>query len=141
VIELPCAAEMFIPQRPPMLLVERLIEGYEEGALVEATVPDKGIFMDGDKGLLDEYLVELVAQAAAVFNGYDRMVVSMVPSVGYLVGVEGFEFLDSVCPGEKLLVEIKKKFEFGAVTIMTGLVRRGETLVARGEIRAWEEKK
>lgn len=140
---LPCRADLLVPQRPPMLLIDRLLrrDRETEFAVVEAVVPGGGVFIDPDGTLFPEYFVELVAQAMAAVNGYDRLVDGLGSGRGLLVGVDGFRWQAGAGPGEVLRVEMVKNFEFGAITVMGGRVlNAAEEFLAGGEIKAWEEK-
>ena len=141
--KLPCAAEMLVQQRPPMLLIDRLIcrDRQVDTALVEAFVPADGVFVDPDGELLPEYFIELVAQSMAAVNGYDCRLDGLSSGRGFLVGVDDFCWHGGVVAGETMKVEMAKIFEFGPVTVMSGRVinKDGEVLAA-GEIKAWEEK-
>jgi len=123
-----------------MLIINQLLEKDKDTAVAEAVVPSKGIFVDPDKGLLPEYIIELVAQSMAAANGFDAKQSDQIPSRGFLVGIDNFSWMGKVCPGETLRVELKKTLKFQAVTIMEGRVVGPNGLVACGEIKVWEEK-
>ena len=141
--ELPCAADILVPQRPPMLLIDRLIfrDREVDTAVVEAFVPEDGVFVDPDGELMPEYFIELVAQSMAAVNGYDCRLDGLSSGRGFLVGVDDFCWQGGTTAGQTLKVEMAKIFEFGPVTVMSGRVinKAGEVL-AGGEIKAWEEK-
>jgi len=143
IAKLPCEAEVLVPQRPPMLVIDRLLERDRSAnfSVVEAEVPGEGVFVDTQGGILPEYFIELAAQAMAAVNGYDGLVGGKEVGRGFLVGIESFSWSAAVFPGEKLTVAIKKDYEFGPVSVMAGKVfnQAGE-IVAEGEIKAWEEK-
>jgi 3-hydroxymyristoyl/3-hydroxydecanoyl-(acyl carrier protein) dehydratase len=140
---LPCQAVALVPQRPPMLIVGRLLERDRQAnfSLLEAVVPENGVFVERDGGVLPEYFIELVAQAMAAVNGYDGLVDGEEAGRGFLVGIDNFRWQGSAGSGERLKIEIEKDYEFGPVSVMAGKVfnRAGE-MVAAGEIKAWEEK-
>ncbi|MDF1576884.1 MAG: hypothetical protein P1P81_00385 [Desulfobulbales bacterium] len=140
---LPCAAVGLVPQRPPMLVIERLVkrDRLANFSLVEATAPTEGFFVGQDGAVLPEYFIELVAQAMAAVNSFDGLVDGEKPGRGLLVGIENFSWPGRGEAGQKLRVEIVKNFDFGPVSVMAGTVfnKRGE-LLAGGEIKAWEEK-
>lgn len=126
-----------------MLLVGRLIarDRTVNFSVAEALIPEKGIFLDPANRVLPEYFIELVAQAMAAVNGYDRLVDGEAPGRGFLVGIEDFHWQGSAEPGELLRVEMEKDFEFGPVTVMVGRVLNGAgEVLAAGKIKAWEEK-
>jgi len=140
---LPCAAAVLVPQRPPMLVIDRLVarDRLANFSVVEAAAPVEGVFVDYDNTVLPEYFIELIAQAMAAVNGYDGLVDGEEAGRGFLVGIEKFSWRRIAAVGEKLRVEIVKDYEFGPVSVMTGKVLddRGEIL-ADGGIKAWEEK-
>ncbi len=140
--ELPCPANELVPQRPPMLLVDRLVARDRENnfSAAEALVPGDGIFIE-QGGVLPEYFIELVAQAMAAVNGYDALVDGVESGRGFLVGIDDFIWQGTAAPGELLRIEMAKDFEFGPVTVMAGKVLNEAGMVlASGEIKAWEEK-
>ncbi|MBW2164233.1 MAG: hypothetical protein JRF43_07295, partial [Deltaproteobacteria bacterium] len=115
-VSLPLPARLLVPHRPPMLIVNQLLERNEDTALAEAIVPTEGIFLDPQAGLLPEYFIELIAQSIAAINGFDARKENRPPLIGYLVGIDNFSWIDRARPGETLQVSIKKTFEFQAVT-------------------------
>lgn len=140
--KLPCQAIDLVPQRAPMLLVDQLVSRERQAnfALIAASVPTTGIFIEHDQ-VLPEYFIELVAQAMAAVNGYDGRVDGAPSGRGFLVGIDDFNWHGIAKPGERLLIELQKNFEFGPVTVMAGQVLN-ETgdILAGGEIKVWEEK-
>ncbi|MDF1614732.1 ACP dehydratase [Desulfurivibrio dismutans] len=137
-LTLPRPALELVPQRPPMLLVDELLEWRPGRALARAVVPAAGIWYDPETGVPTEYWIELVAQAMAAANGYDAMQAGAAPGSGMLVGVDSFRLYQVPRPGATVLVELKKTFEFGAVKIIKGWVRSAEADLAEVEIKVWE---
>jgi predicted hotdog family 3-hydroxylacyl-ACP dehydratase len=126
-----------------MLLIDRLIcrDREVDSAVVEAFVPEAGVFVDPAGELLPEYFIELVAQSMAAVNGYDCRLDGISSGRGFLVGVDDFFWQGGTAPGETLKVEMAKIFEFGAVTVMRGrVINVAGKVLAGGEIKAWEEK-
>ncbi|MDH3392981.1 MAG: ACP dehydratase [Desulfobulbaceae bacterium] len=135
---LPCEVDHLVPQRPPMLIVRRLLERKDDMALVEAEAPAEGIWVSPERGLLPEFYVEVIAQAMAAVNGYDSLQDGVPPGDGFLVGVDKFCWQKTAVPGETLWIDVKKTFEFGAVKIIHGLVRNEHEEIASGEIKVWQ---
>ncbi len=119
---LPAPASLFVPHRPPMLLVDRLLERDcdKNLCIAEAKAVVDGIFVNEAGMLIPEYYLELIAQSMAAGNGYDAQCDRVSERTGYLVGIDAFTWFQDALPGEILRVDLKKIFEFGSVTIMAG---------------------
>jgi len=135
---LPLPAEMLLPHRPEMLLVDSLVRRWDDSSSAKAVLPKSGICLFGGR-LLPEFFIELVAQATAMANGYDALCAGVVQKNGMLVGVDTFAFPGKAVAGSTLRIETEKTFEFGAVKIIHGEVFAGDELLAAGDIKVWEE--
>ncbi len=132
----PVPAHELVTHRPPMLLVSSLLMREETLGRVSATVPDSGPMVHQGR-VLDEYLVEILAQSMAVIDGYDSVRDGKPPSGGFLVGLKHFNIHRVPVPGQSLVITLVKLFEFGPMTIMEGRVKSGEALLAEGELKVW----
>ena len=137
-LQLPSEVVSFVPHRPPMLIVHRLLERQGDKALAEALVPVEGVWVGPDRVLLPEFYIEVVAQTMAAVNGYDALIDGQPSGDGFLVGVDGFSWEKEAVPGETLWIDVEKIFEYGAVKIIKGLVRNKSGEVASGEIKVWQ---
>jgi len=138
---LPCAAQRLVPHRPPMLLVDRLLDKGDEHALVEAIAPQEGIFVDPLRGVAPEYFVEVIAQAMAAASGFDVLEKGKPFGGGFLVGIDDCRWYGTAALGETLHIELEKRFQFEAVTVMEGrVVGRGGCL-ATATVKVWETDK
>ncbi len=138
----PIEAEKLIPHRPPMLLVKRLLERdpLQDTALAEADAPAEGLFINQDHSLVPEYYIELSAQAAGLANGYDRLRTGDAGLQGFLTGLDRLRWLREGAPGTKLLVRLRKEFEFGNIKMIAASVyNRHDLPIFEGIIKVWEE--
>ncbi len=133
---LPAPATSLVTHRPPMLLVSTLLSRKETVGKVSATVPSTGPMVHEGR-VLDEYLVEILAQSMAVIDGYDSVIEGKPPSGGFLVGLKQFTIHSLPVPGDQLLITLIKLFEFGPMTIMEGRVSRDDAILAQGELKVW----
>ena len=141
VIALPYPAEFLIPHRPPMLLVRQIIERKKDTALVDAIVPDEGIFFDRhSEVVLPELYIEIMAQAIATINGWDALNEPTAPLRGFVVGMHHIEFNSHAKPGETIWIELVRKLEFGEIIVFDGIVRTTREIVIRGEVKVWVDK-
>lgn len=138
---LPCDAGRLIPHQPPMLLVSKLVEKADDAiensmSIAEAVTPVDGPFVEKGE-LLQEYYIEVMAQAIAASDGYP-IVEGKKPATGLLTGINGFSWHGSAEPGEPITIHIRKTFEFGAAFIFAGVITGASGKIAEGELKIWK---
>ncbi len=138
-IKLPMNAEQLLPHRPPMLLVESLVEKLGDNAKAVTTMPDRGICYDPEYQF-PEYFIEIIAQTMAMANGYEALCAGETMNDGMIVGVDSVSFLGTASPGATLRIDIEKTFEFGAVKIIHGEIFDGDSLLVACDLKVWEDK-
>ena len=139
--QLPCGAGLLIPHAPPLLLVTRLIEKADDSiedsiSIIEATTPTSGPFVERGN-LLQEYYIEVMAQAIAASDGYP-VVEGKKPATGLLTGIDGFTWLGSAHSGESITIHIRKTFEFGNAFIFEGVIQGESGKIAQGQLKIWK---
>ncbi|WP_116367608.1 3-hydroxylacyl-ACP dehydratase [Parahaliea mediterranea] len=90
--ELPDIADIarLLPHERPMVLLDRLLAGGDEGITCEASPRDDGLFDDGD-GTVPAYLgLEYMAQAVAAYSGLRAHREGRSPRLGFLLGSRHF---------------------------------------------------
>ena len=136
-LTLPMPAEAFIPHRPPMRLVDRLISYDDSGGVVEASPTADCILVDADGALDEAGFVELLAQSYAVIKGYDDLLQGKEISEGYLVGVRKLSVTGRAHAGERLLIRIRTVGSFEGFAVAEGEIERGSETIASGTIKLW----
>lgn len=136
-LTLPLPAERFIPHRPPMRLVERLLSYSDAGGVVEALPTIDCILVNADATLDAVALVELLAQGYAVIKGYDDLVQGREISEGYLVGVKKLRITGQARAGERLLIRIRTVGSFEKFALAEGEIEGGAGMIASGTIKLW----
>jgi radical SAM protein with 4Fe4S-binding SPASM domain len=136
---LPVDAARVVPHKPPMLLVDSLLEVRERASLSEMTVRDDMIFV-GDDGYLDDAAFpEIISQAIAAQEGF-RKLGSRDPELeGFLLGVKKLEIFSRARVGDTLRISVFKAARYGDFGIIEGEVFRGDELIARGELKVWQK--
>ncbi|MBU1566928.1 MAG: ACP dehydratase [Proteobacteria bacterium] len=138
-ISLPRAANTLLPHKPPMLLVEALVEREGACAVAMATLPAVGLFITATGHILPEYFIELIAQTAALGNCFDAVTAGNATRNGMLVGVDSFSWPGQPQPGTPVHIETDIAFSFGAMKVIHGEVYAGKALLAVGDIKVWED--
>lgn len=136
---LPWPAISLLPHRPPMLFVEALTAREGSCSRARARLPEAGLLVEEGR-VAPEYFVELVAQTAALGNGYDRALAGCAPGSGMIVGVDGFCW-PTAATAQQGMVEIRTEVTmvFAAMKVVRGEVYQGSDLLASGEVRVWED--
>jgi 3-hydroxymyristoyl/3-hydroxydecanoyl-(acyl carrier protein) dehydratase len=135
---LPQHADTLLPHKPPMLLVEALVQRRGNGAVALTTLPIAGLFVKAG-GILPEYFIELIAQTAALGNCYDALMHNMATRDGMLVGIDVFSWPGRSQPGMPVYIETDIAFTFGAMKVVHGEVYAGKELLATGDIKVWQD--
>ncbi|MBM9519742.1 ACP dehydratase [Desulforhopalus vacuolatus] len=135
---LPISAEQLLPHRAPMLLVDCLTEYSANTAIARAHLPTDGIFYNNGE-FLPEFFIELIAQTAALQNGYTTLLAGEKLRSGMLVGLENFSLLHSARASNHLRIKVERTFTFGAITFVKGQIFSEGKLLAEGNLKVWEE--
>lgn len=121
----------YIPQREPMLMVDRLTEVTTDEAHTEWMVRADHCLTGPDGRLAEVGLIEHIAQSASAFVGYAaREAGYEKPPLGYIGEVKGFRCLRQPLVGETLCTRVCMGPEVGGVTLMEGKTSIGEEVVA-----------
>ncbi len=136
-LSLPLAAEKLIPHRLPMRLVDELLEVDGKSAVVAAQIPANCPLVDASGKLEEVALVELIAQSHAALSGYYDQLEARQVRQGFLVGVNKAEWFASAHVGDQLLIKIDTLAEVESFIVASGEIWCGETMIAKGELKAW----
>lgn len=134
---LPVPADLLIPQKLPMQVVERLVAREGSEAVLETALPAKSLFAGEDGLLHPAALLEMIAQGYAALRGWESLVGGLPPKMGYLTAVKSFEAPGCARAGEQLTVVVREGGSVGDFSIAEGEVFRSGELLARASIRVW----
>lgn len=123
--------EHLVPQRDPILMVDRLASVDGDQATTSLAIKPGNIFLDSDGLLAEAGLIEHIAQSASAFAGYRALAAGAVePPVGYIGEVKRFHCYRRPRAGELLHTTVVMGAEVAGVTLLTGQTRVGNELVA-----------
>ena len=129
-VVLPCDARQWLPHRPPMTMVTRLLS-YGEWSLVEAEIaPDNRFLRDG---VLDSSIIpEIVAQGCAAIRGCEERKTDLK---GMLAGVRNVDVLGAIRGGDTLTLRIREIVRIdNCSNLEFEVLRPGGELCATGEM-------
>lgn len=129
--------EALIPHRGRMRLIDGVIDVDDERAVTTATASaDWPLYRDGSVDVL--VTIELVAQSAALFEGWKRKQSGKGGAKGWLVGIKGAEFQrPRIAVPAVLITEVRRNYAFESYAVFDGTVRAGAELVAALSIQAF----
>ncbi len=123
-----------IPQRPPFVMVDKLLYCDDKLARTSFLVTAENIFVvDGE--FREAGLVENIAQTAAARAGYISGTEKKGPPIGYIGDVKNLEIIALPKINDELETEITIENQIFEVTIITGKLWCKKKLMARCEMK------
>ena len=124
--------ETLVPHRGRMLLLSEIISFDDQQATASAVVSESWPLttLDGANALV---LIELVAQTAAINNGW-QIIQRQGPEKdhrGWIVGIKSAQLLvDSIAVGTTIIVESRNQYEYENFRVTHGVARIGNQIGA-----------
>lgn len=123
-----------IPQRPPFVMIDQLIDSDENSTRTSFCVREDNIFIE-DGSLREPALVENIAQTAAARAGYITQKENLPVMVGYIGAIKDLEIFQLPKINDTLETEIIIKNQVFDVTVITGAVRCNGIMLAQCEMK------
>lgn len=129
-------SELFelIPQRPPIVMVDRLHNVTDEGAETGLTIRATNIFLHNGR-LQEPGLIEHIAQSAAAFAGFKGYAAGNEPRLGYIGELKKLRFLRLPELGQTLNTTLRVLGEAVGVTLLAAETKVGDEMVAEGQMK------
>ena len=90
-----------IPHRPPMLLINEVLDVTETSSASRTYVDDESPFFEAGKGVPAWIGLEYMGQTAALIAGYQLALGQVTPHLGFLLGTRSFKtHCDYFAPGK-----------------------------------------
>ena len=129
--------EALIPHRDRMRLIgEALSVGEDRAVTASRVTEDWPLFRDGAVDVL--VTIELVAQTAAVIEGWKRQQTKKGGTKGWLVGIKRADFrLPRIPLSATLVTEVQRDSALEGYAVFAGTVRLGAEVAAEISIQAF----
>lgn len=99
-----------LPHRPPMLLIDELLEADEEHAIASVRIHEGSSFLV-DGGVPAVVMIEYMAQCIGALVGYDDLQHGREVKIGFLMACRQATFsVDRLVPGDELRVNARLKW-------------------------------
>lgn len=129
----------FIPQRPPIVMIDGAREIWETGVITWFTVKKSNIFCH-DSFLSSGGVVENIAQTAAFFAGYHFKNMGANVPLGFISSIKALEISELPKVTAMITTKIEKIQDVLSFSIFSGQVLKHDgTQVASCEIRIFIE--
>ena len=128
-----------LPHRPPMLLVDRLLEDDAEMVRVEATVKPDGLFVT-EEGMPAWVGIELMAQTVASWAGLRRHEAGEPVRLGFLLGTRKYECTLAHFPlGARLEIEARQELVAeNGLAVFACKIFLGADIIATANLNAFQ---
>ena len=124
----------YIPQRDPIVMVDRLYEFSEEASKTGKTVNADNIFVR-DGLLEDGAILEHIAQSGALHIGYDCVLNGRPVAIGLIGSINKMQIMRRPAVGEEMQTQITIEAKVGAVTLIGAVTRVGDEVIAQGKMK------
>jgi len=123
-----------LPQRPPMVMIDRLVYAGEKTAGGRLFIEETNMFCHN--GFLQEAgMVEFIAQTAAAFTGYMQLEAGKPVKLGFIGSVKNLVINSLPTLNTEIESEIIIDSELLGFTIITGRVKQEGKVLAECEMR------
>lgn len=124
-----------LPQQPPFRFVDHLEDYHDDNTCVSFTPKEGGLMMDGDC-FSAAGLIEHMAQASAVRNGYVAKYILHIPvAIGFIGQVRKYRIFRLPRAGERLDTRVELKQEVFGVTLTDIEVKCGDEVICRASLK------
>ena len=122
--------QSLIPQRPPFVMIDQLIDSDEKSTHTRFQVREDNIFVVNGE-LREAGLLENIAQTAAARAGYISQKENQRVLVGYIGAVKDLEVFDLPKTGEVVETEITVENQVFSATLISGKIKRDGVILAQ----------
>jgi 3-hydroxymyristoyl/3-hydroxydecanoyl-(acyl carrier protein) dehydratase len=126
-----------IPQRPPMVMVDSLIDCSEQKAVTGLKILTENIFVINNR-FTEPGLIENIAQSAALMTGWQARTNAdgeQKISLGVIGAVKDFQLHFFPDVNSQIITEIEVLYRIANATIVTGKVKINADVAAECELK------
>ncbi|HEY1406572.1 MAG TPA: hydroxymyristoyl-ACP dehydratase [Spirochaetota bacterium] len=123
-----------IPQRPPIVMIDRLHLSDDRQTVTSLTVREDNIFCENNK-LTEPGLIENIAQSAAARVGYIAKTTGVDVPLGFIAAVSGLSITALPNVDDTIETTVVVENEVIGITIISGTVRLRDEIIASCEMK------
>ena len=114
-----------LPQRPPFVMIDRLLSSDEVYSVTELLVREDNLFIENER-LTASGLIENIAQTCAARIGYINLSKGATVKIGVIGAISNLNITRTPKVGEKLTTTIKLLEEVFQMTLVEAVVISGD---------------
>jgi predicted hotdog family 3-hydroxylacyl-ACP dehydratase len=123
---LPYSVEELVPQAPPFVLIDRIVEAGEDFMTSQVRIAEDSPFYRPFDGVPAWIGMEYMAQTIAAFVGLRERSKGRVPQIGFLVSVRDFvASVPNFAAGSLLNVHVSESFHDEQMAVFTAQITDG----------------
>lgn len=123
-----------IPQRPPFVMIDKLLSCDMIVTVTELEVREDNIFVV-EGHLTAEGMMENIAQTCAARMGYINLCRSEKVKIGVIGAVNSFDIFQTPKIGERIVTTIEVIEELFQITLVKAFVRCGDETIAQANMK------
>lgn len=128
------AVLQMIPQKPPMVMIDTIIEVSAQKAKTAFTITKENIFCE--EGFFQAPgLSENIAQTAAAQVGYLSQLAGETPPVGFIGAIKNLSIEQLPKIGDQLITEIEIEHVIMNFTLINGISKVGDQIMAKCQMK------
>lgn len=128
--------ESLIPHRDRIRMLDAVIEITSDTAVVSACAKPSWPLCDG-VCINPIVLIEIIAQTAAVIDGYKRKYQGKSGGKGWLVGVKNARFyVQNISVGTNMIARVRNSYSFDNYSVISGTVEASDEMLAEIVLQA-----
>lgn len=123
-----------IPQRPPMVMIDRLTHSGDKSARGRLFIKESNLFCHSGH-FQEAGLIEFIAQTAAAYVGYLQLSALKEVKLGFIGAIKNLLIHSLPLINTEVQSQIIVENELLGFTIITGKILQNNSLIAEGEMR------
>ncbi|HMI67519.1 MAG TPA: hypothetical protein VK517_15870 [Cyclobacteriaceae bacterium] len=129
-----CDITLYIPQRPPMVMVDELVRAEADLAVTRFTILRDNLFLVSNR-LGEPGLVENIAQTIAAMVGYNCFLKNIPVPIGYIAAVKDLKIASLPAEGSVIETTVMITNQVMDVTVVKGKVEQAGNVICSCEMK------
>jgi len=126
--------EINIPQKPPMVMIDRVVSFTDKATVTSLMVREDNVFYENG-ALREPGLIENMAQTAAAGAGLKPGVENGKPPLGFIGGIKNLQIFSLPGAGKEIITTVTLEHEIFDATIVNAKIFSDETQIAECELK------